>query len=272
MLGRDEIRSFHETGWILKEGLFERSEVERLGACFQALEELASGLAQSGLCDGSYFVLGDRNGKQVIKRVVWAGASQPFLLDIGADKRLTVPAAQLLESDTMEQLLCQAHFKRPHDGVVFGWHQDIQHRDKGGDTWRDVNGQGSYVQTLIAIDEMTPDSGPLQFVAGSSQWGQVDFGDHDYDNPGYAARKPPQFREADVVTIMAKPGDTLFFGPYTAHASFENTSASYRRVLINGYAYPGANGRVYPGDGAGRLIHVSNGPAEKTSPSGQGVV
>jgi hypothetical protein len=25
-------------------------------------------------------------------------------------------------------------------------------------------------------------------------------------------------------------------------------------VLINGYAYPGANGRVYPGEGSGRVL------------------
>jgi hypothetical protein len=25
-----------------------------------------------------------------------------------------------------------SHFKRPGDDVIFGWHQNIQHRDKGG--------------------------------------------------------------------------------------------------------------------------------------------
>lgn len=154
----------------------------------------------------------------------------------------------------MEQLLCQAHFKRPGDGVIFGWHQDIQHRDKGGETWKDVNGVGSYVQTLIVIDEMTADSGPLMFIPGSSKWGRVDFGYHDYDNSDCALLRPPQFDEDDAVTILAAPGDTLFFGPYAAHASFENTSNSYRRVLINGYAHPGANRRVYPGDGACRTL------------------
>ena len=56
------------------------------------------------------------------------------------------------------------------------------------------------------------------------------------------------------MTILAQPGDALFFGPYTVHASFENTSDRYRRVLINGYASPGANHREYPGDGAGRRL------------------
>ncbi len=226
-------------------------------ACFDRLVQLANDLSATGLNEGSHFVLGTKNGERVIKRVVWAGGSQPYLLQIGGDPRLTVPCAQLLGSSEIVQLLSQAHFKRPGDGVIFGWHQDIQHRHKGEGTWEDINGKGSYVQTLIVIDEMTQNSGPIQFIPGSAKWGRVDFGDHDYDNPGYTPKRPSQFCEDDAVTIAAKPGDTLFFGPYTAHASFENTSQNYRRVFINGYAYPGANSREYPGVGAGRTITVN---------------
>ncbi len=253
-LDADEIRRFFDTGWIERRALFDRDEIERMRECFDALEKLADSLEVTGPVNGSHFVLGSHRGQKVIKRVVWAGGSQQYLLAIGEDPRLTVPSSQLLGSREMQQLLSQAHFKRPGDGVIFGWHQDIQHRDKGAGTWRDMNGTGSFVQTLIVIDEMTPESGPLQFIPGSSKWGRVDFGDHDYDKPDAVLKRPPQFREEDAVTITAEPGDTLFFGPYTAHASFENTTQSYRRVFINGYAYPGANRRVYPGDGAGRTV------------------
>lgn len=256
MLTREQVREFEDVGLIVLPGLFSADEVERMSYCFDRLEEMAAGLSATGMLDGSYFVLGEKDGQQVIKRVVWAGGSQPYLLQIGEDARLTTPAAQLLGSDTLEQLLSQAHFKRPNDGVIFGWHQDIQHRDKGGGTWTDINGRGSFVQTLIALDDMTDDSGPLRFIPGSGRWGRVDFGDHDYDKPDYRTKTPPEFREEDAVTIHARAGDTLFFGPYTAHASFENTSDRYRRVFINGYAYPGANARVYPGDGAGRTLEV----------------
>jgi ectoine hydroxylase-related dioxygenase (phytanoyl-CoA dioxygenase family) len=254
MLTDAQIREFHQTGWIVIESLFDTDEVAKMIECFDALEEMAADMPETGLREGAYFVLGEKNGEQVIKRVVWAGGCQPYLLEIGEDPRLIGPASRLLGSRRMEQLLSQAHFKRPNDGVIFGWHQDIQHRDKGNGTWRDVNGTGSFVQTLIALDEMTADSGPMQFIPGSSLWGRVDFGSHDYDDPVYSAKAPPQFHADDAVTICAKPGDTLFFGPFTAHASFENTSPDYRRVLINGYAYPGANQRVYPGDGAGRML------------------
>ena len=227
-------------------------------SCFDELERIANDLPQTGLHRGSYFVLADKNGARVINRVVWAGGSQRYLLDVGSDTRLTRPCSQLLQSDAMDHLLNQAHFKRPRDGVTFGWHQDIQHRDKGNGTWKDVNGRGSFVQTIIVLDEMTPDSGPLLFVPGSAKWGRVDCGDEAVQD-ALATSKPAKFRDKQAVSIAARPGDVLFFGPYTVHASFENTSQHYRRVLINGYASPGANGRVYPGDGAGRRLTAAAG-------------
>lgn len=251
-----EIDRFFNVGWIVRSGLFRADEIARMRAAFDRLEEMADAMPESGLNKGSQFVLEFRNGSKIIKRVVWAGGSQPYLLQIGCDDRLTVPSSQLLGSPAMEQLLSQAHFKRPGDGVVFDWHQDIQHRDKGAGTWIDVNGKGSFVQTLIVLDDMHADSGPLRFVSGSAAWGRVNFGNHDYDNPGFASVKPPEFDDSKVETVHAQAGDTLFFGPYTAHASFENTSAAKRRVFINGYAYPGANHRTYPGAGAGRLITI----------------
>jgi Phytanoyl-CoA dioxygenase (PhyH) len=234
----------------VRHALFRAEEVARMRACFDELERAASGLTETGLHCGSYFVLGDKNGERVIQRVVWAGGCQRYLLEIGGDARLTAPCAQLLSSDEMDHLLSQAHFKRPRDGVAFDWHQDIQHRDKGNGTWRDVNGSGSFVQTIIVLDAMTASNGPLLFMPGSSKWGRFDFGE-------LASKRPPQFRAEDAVPITAEPGDTLFFGPYTVHASFENTSETYRRILINGYASPGANHRVYPGQGAGRRLSAS---------------
>jgi hypothetical protein len=254
-----EIHDYFEIGWIVRPGLFRADEVARMQTCFEELEKIAGELFGTGLHRGAHFVLGEKHGRRVLRRIVWAGGCQPYLLAIGGDARLTVPCAQLLRSHAMDHLLNQAHFKRPRDGVAFDWHQDIQHRDKGGGEWTDVNGSGSFVQTLIVLDEMTPDSGPLKFIPGSSKWGRVDFGDGAGDKPPQATNASARAPEADAVTITAQPGDTLFFGPYTAHASFENTSDRYRRVLINGFASPGANRRVYPGDGAGRRLFAPAG-------------
>jgi len=254
-LSADDVQAFFEIGWTIRRALFRSDEVARMRACFDELEDIAAGLSDTSLHAGSYFVLGQKNGTQVIQRVVWAGACQRYLLDVGNDPRLKIPCAQLLQSDEMEHLINQAHFKRPRDGIRFDWHQDIQHRDKGNGTWADVNGQGSYVQTVIVLDEMTPDNGPILFVPGSCRWGRVELGNPD-SHSRHQAETLMQSCEARAVTILARPGDVVFFGPYTLHASFENTSDRYRRVLINGYASPGANHRIYPGDGAGRRLSV----------------
>lgn len=262
-LSARELSDFFEIGWITRRGLFSAREVERMHGCFNGLERTARAMPCTGLREGAYFVLADGESSTIIKRVVWAGGAQRYLLEIGSDPRLTVPAAQLLGSPSMDHLLNQAHFKHPNDGVTFGWHQDIEHRDKGNASWIDVNGRGSFVQTLIVLDEMTPDSGPLKFVRGSGQWGRIDFSDGWYERQtdrGTVGGKPRN----PIVTIAAEPGDVLFFGPYAAHASFANTSNHPRRVLINGYAYPGANQRIYPGDGAGRRISISTVPTRQT--------
>jgi ectoine hydroxylase-related dioxygenase (phytanoyl-CoA dioxygenase family) len=62
------------------------------------------------------------------------------------------------------------------------------------------------------------------------------------------------FDESQAMTVTGAAGSVLFFGPYAIHGSTPNESAVPRRVLINGYAYPGANGRVYPGEGSGRTL------------------
>jgi ectoine hydroxylase-related dioxygenase (phytanoyl-CoA dioxygenase family) len=164
----------------------------------------------------------------------------------------------LLGSDHCEQLLCQAHFKMPGDGVSFDWHQDIQHRDKGPGTWKDLNGRGSYVQTIMLIDDMTERNGPLKFIPRESVRGDAEgriFSSHyDYGTPMDSAAEAAQFDESAAITVTGESGSVLFFGPYAVHGSTSNESKYSRRVLINGYAYPGANGRVYPGEGSGRRL------------------
>lgn len=247
-LSDDEVGTFLAHGHVVRRGVFGEAEVAPVRAAFERLHAVAQRLRSTVEHDGALFVLEDRGARGVVvKRVVWAGGAEAPLLEVSADARLLAPALQLLGTPACEQLLCQAHFKMPHDGVSFDWHQDIQHRDKGPGTWRDVNGRGSYVQTLLLVDDMTEDNGPLLFV------------------PPGAARLGPDGRlvqggdgaavdERAVLTVTGRAGDVLLFDPWAVHGSRENTAQAPRRVLINGYAAPGANGRVYPGRGACRVL------------------
>lgn len=248
--------TFHADGVFVARGIFSPSEVDLARAAFSRLWTRAQALRTTGTYDDALFVLQPRADNVVVQRIVWAGGAEADLLRLGQDRRLVEPALQLLGTASCDHLLNQAHFKMPGDGVAFDWHQDIQHRDKGGDTWRDVTGQGSYVQTILLVDDMDEDNGPLQFLPHDAvprdQNGCVVAANDDYST--IAPDTPSPALEVDAsqaMTITGKAGDVIFFGPYAVHGSLPNTSTSSRRVLINGYAAPGANGRVYPGSGLG---------------------
>jgi ectoine hydroxylase-related dioxygenase (phytanoyl-CoA dioxygenase family) len=263
--------AFHAHGHVLLPGLFSADEVAVVRVAFDRLYATAQRLRVTGDHDGAWFVLkAPAIGDVIVQRVVWAGGAEPALLALSADPRLVQPALQLLGTSSCEQLLCQAHFKMPRDGVSFDWHQDIQHRDKGPGTWRDVNGTGSYVQSVLLVDDMRADNGPLLFlpddaVTLDARGRLVRGGDTALPMPagdGYGSGEGAVVVDASrAITVTGRAGDVLLFGPSAVHGSQANMSSTSRRVLINGYAAPGANGRVYPGRGSGRTLPVEPRPA-----------
>ena len=207
-------------------------------AAFERLETTARALPGSGMHAGSQFVL-DADPFR-IRRVVWCGAAEPVLSAFGMDQRVLGLAAWALGERRMHQLINQAHFKLPGDGVVFEWHQDSVHRRYGTPLWTDVTGRGSFVELATALDPVRADNGPLRFVPRSHLAGHLD--------------PLPEVDETAAVTPELDPGDVVLFGPYVVHGSGANLSDRPRRMFLNGFAHPEANRRVYPGDGAGREV------------------
>lgn len=253
-LSKEQVEAFFEVGFVVQPNVFSPAEIEKIRAAFVRLQEIANTLSEECMHKGAQFVVertcAEREAPRVrIHRVVWCGAAEPILSRYGMDRRLLEMAAQLLGSAEMNQLINQAHFKLPGDGVEFPWHQDSTHRRFGGDGWRDVNERGSYVQTVTAIDTVTHDNGPLEFIPGSCRLGHLPL------TPD--GLLPPNLDARAAVPATMEAGSVLLFGPYSFHSSRPNASKGPRRVFINGFAYPGANTRVYPGEGAGRLVRIS---------------
>jgi len=249
VLPRADVRHFFEQGYLLVPGVFTPREVAQMRRAFERLEELARRFGQTGLYLGSHFVV-DQGGdppRVRIQRIVWCGAAEPLLDTYGEDPRLLGMAACLLGSRAMDHLINQAHFKLPGDEVAFPWHQDSTHRRFGHGEWRDVNGRGSYVQTIVAVDDATPHNGPMKLIPGSGSRGHISVARGED-----VILSPEDERKAILATMTA--GDVLLIGPYVVHGSDPNRSAAPRRSFINGFAYPGANSRRYPGRGAGRRV------------------
>lgn len=239
----ERIKAFHERGYFLVDQLFAPDEIAAVSRAFDRLQQMAAQFERPTLHNGTRFVV--EGG--TIHRIVWCPGVEPQLRNFARDQRLVQPAARLLDSPSIQQIICQAHYKLPRDGVNFPFHQDSQNRGYGTDDWQDVNGRGSYVQTLTAIDPMTTDNAPLLVFPYSGTKGHLNL-----DQRPLTKVLPNQTPD----TITMSPGSTLFFNPYLVHGSLANTSRHPRRVFINGYAYPGANRREYPGSGLGETIAV----------------
>ncbi len=243
-LTKKQINDFYTIGFVVIRQLFKPQEIEKIKNSFDRLQTIASTLKVTQDFNGSHFVVeGNR-----IDRIVWMGGAEPDLLSVGEDARLLLPVSQLLEVSHMEQLICQGHYKLPGDEVKFDWHQDCQHRGAGTQDWIDVDGRGSYVQSLMAIDEVTSENGPVFFVPNTVHQGYLELEKH--------PRPTELFDIKSAVPLIMKPGDVAFFSPYAIHGSEPNYSKGPRRVFINGFAYPGANQKVYPGKGAGRTVRL----------------
>ena len=150
-LSEIECRRYWRDGFLVVKNVFRDAEIAEIRACFDRLFETSQALGETKERDGSLFVI-EQSPKQctdtfALLRVVWAGGAEPFLETLGGDHRLLGFAACLLQSTEMVQLINQAHFKRPRDGVWFPWHQDSKHRRQGTELFDDLNGKGSFVES-----------------------------------------------------------------------------------------------------------------------------
>lgn len=243
-LTNQQIQDFYDVGFVVLKRLFNEQEIEQIKKSFDRLQNIALELKTTQEYLGSQFVVeGSR-----IDRIVWMGGAEPALLTYGEDPRILGPCSQLLNVDKFEQLICQGHYKLPGDAVMFDWHQDCQHRGAGTQDWIDIEGRGSYVQTLMAIDEVTAENGPVSFVPHSTRLGYLEL---------EKQKNPTRFFEVETaVPLLMQPGDVAFFHPYAIHGSLPNNSSGPRRVFVNGFAYPGANQKAYPGKGSGRTVFL----------------
>ncbi len=240
-LNDEQIKDYHQNGFISVKGLFTQDEISTMRCAYDSIWERAQEIAAGITVDDR--LVHDEQGarftyqKKTLRFVAWCGYAHPTFKQFGADQRLLEIASQILETRRLEQLINQIHFKMPNDGQAFAWHKDSQHRGMGNGRFVDVNGLGSYVQSAIAIDDVTAENGPLGLIPASHKSGHVE---HSASKDGYTV-PAHSFDASTAVYPTPAAGDVLFFNPYTIHGSTPNRSTKPRRIFINGFAIPGAN-------------------------------
>lgn len=194
--------------------------------------------------------------EKILHRIVWAQAMEPIFHQINLNKDyldlikvllFQTTEIKKLENMKIQQIINQLHIKQPGDGVSFRFHQDAENRSYGTSMWNDRLQNGSFIQTAVALSNMTEKSGPLEFYRGSHAEGYIQL---DKDN-----NKLKQIEgKYEKVIINAYQGDLILFHPFCIHGSHPNKSEENRSLFINGYCPIDVNAKQYPGCGKGRYL------------------
>jgi ectoine hydroxylase-related dioxygenase (phytanoyl-CoA dioxygenase family) len=231
----DYVAQYRRDGYAIVRGLFSAEEVRGIGA---AADEVHSEAVRHGRSfrHGNLFynVAAGSDGAPEVRMVQWPSYHQPVLNGVRLDPRMAELLEPLLGRD-LKQIINQIHWKEPGGRAEFAWHQDSQFREPA-DAYRNL--AGAYVQTGLAIDPQTPESGCMRFIPGSHLNGDLKL-----DTPKEVlgvAMDDSVLRSAglspeDAIEAVLQPGDLALWSPFTVHGSGINRSDHRRRLYVNGY-------------------------------------
>jgi hypothetical protein len=229
------VAKFRRDGYAVLRGFFGPHEVAEIGTAIDQIH--AEGVAHGRkFRHGNLFynVTPGPNGAPLVRMVQWPSYHQPVLDRVRRDPRFAAMLAPLIGGD-VKQIINQLHWKAPGGMGDFAWHQDSRFR-KPDECYRNLG--TSYVQTGLAIDPHTPESGCMRFLPRTHMAGDLDLdtstevlGNAMADDVLVAAGLSPD----DAIDLVLAPGDLALWNPYLVHGSGANRSDHQRRLYINGY-------------------------------------
>jgi len=227
---------YRRQGYAMVRGLFSPAEIATLRKAFDRERANALGHGRSFRHGNLYYRIGQATGQPPIPRMAqWPSYHDPDLEAVRRDPRW-LPVLEPLIGRNLKQIINQLHWKPP--GVAnaeFAYHQDARFR-RPANAYRNL--ATSYVQTGIAIDPHTVESGAMRVLPGSHQRRLAEL--EPAGRISSAAASEAMLRQAGLdpaalVDVELAPGDVALWHPYLVHGSGPNRSAQDRRFYLNGY-------------------------------------
>jgi hypothetical protein len=229
------VADYRRDGYAIVRGLFGTEEVAAIGAAMDQIHAEAVAHGRSFRHGNLFYrVIPAEEGEPAVPMVQWPSYHQPLLNAVRLDRRFAALLEPLIGRD-LKQIINQLHWKRPFSRGDFAWHQDSRFR-KPDSAYRDLG--EAYVQTGLAIDPHTPESGSLRFIPNSHRRGDLPL-DTTTEVLGQemsdAALAAVGLDAAAAVDVVLEPGDVALWSPYLVHGSGTNRAGHQRRLYINGY-------------------------------------
>jgi ectoine hydroxylase-related dioxygenase (phytanoyl-CoA dioxygenase family) len=254
------LQQYKSQGFCLIRNVFGHNELEDMRRGCDELVAMASNLERDTHIGRTYFCLHrDANPfdarvsekevhKGLLRRVTYPYATSAIFNKYRVANQLLNLIKGIL-GQNLVQIVNQVNFNHPQLGTGWGWHQDYRFRKPGIEDLRT-----NYVQSLIALDRCSPETGGLRLIPQSDQL-QLKLDEHFDDAESF-------FDASKAVCPEIEPGDVVCFNPYVIHGSTPNTSKNQRRVYINGYANGDRCTHGLPVMSQGRVIESIEGQME----------
>lgn len=235
----DLVAAYRRNGYVVVRGVFSAGEIAAIAAA--AEQEYAEGVRHGrSFRHGNLFynVAPGCDGGPMVRMVQWPSYHRDRLNQVRLDPRFARLLAPLIGRD-VKQIINQLHWKTSGGLSDFAWHQDCRFR-KPASAYRNL--ATAFVQTGLALDPHTPESGCMKIIPGSHLRGDLDI-----DTATTVLANPLSddaliacgLTPGDVVDLVLAPGDLAMWNPYLVHGSGENRSHHRRRLYINGYVRAG---------------------------------
>lgn len=216
-LERGQIECYHQAGYLIVPGLFNRHEIDEID------REATHLLERSDLIDSNNlrcrFQPND-NGEaclfETFDPVIDIG---PRCAAVAADRRIFDVLEQIYGGEAC--LFKDKLIFKPPGAHGYRLHQDFI-------AWK--NFPRSFITVLVAIDAADRDNGCTIVYPGYHQRGSLTEEDGEFHE-----LPPVAVDESRAVPLELAPGDVAFFGCFTPHYSAPNQSSRWRRQLYLSY-------------------------------------
>jgi hypothetical protein len=225
-LTREQIASFDEQGFLSLQALTTPDEVAEIK---QLLEEMFA--KRAGEKEGAFLdlVASGKTAPMSSPQIFNPNNYCPRLHKTQCFQNGYAVAKQLL-GEEVRFFFDLSILKQPKIGAGTPWHQD--------EAYRDANFEYRELSIWVPLQDVTTESGCLQYVPGSNQRGLLQHKSANDDPTSHAVCVAEPFDEGSAVLVPLPAGGCVMHLPRTIHGSTTNVSAAPRLAYIMAFGLP----------------------------------
>jgi len=210
----EEIKNYHQDGYIVVKNLFTDEEINLLGQNARADNEM----------DKSSTKRDDGEGNAV-RLALWNHPGDGIYGMFARCKRVVERVEQILD-DEAYHYHSKMVLKDAKIGGAWAWHQDYGYWYQNGVLFPNL------CSVMIAVDQATIENGCMQVIKGSHKLGRINHVLSGDQAGADMERVEEAKKRLELVHVTMNPGDSLFFHANTLHASDANRSEKPRWAMI----------------------------------------